>query len=206
MLCAPETMVFTHTPSLLFRPTHMFTAGSGCASRGRCARARSRQNASRRSVCRRAEIARRTACAWRIRIITKTYTAHTVVYICCLFVYEYFCTMICAIRGSGFSSGTTACFVFFLSFSIFSMSSLFPLFSFLSISRRTDLFGHWQTDPWTPAAATGDGRVPKNERGNVDLWYEIMRCYLAQRAPGILCFHNGDLPLIPPHCSPTNNR
>ena len=33
----------------------------------------------------------------------------------------------------------------------------------------TDLYGYWQTDPWTPGEAQ-DGLVPKNDRGNVDLW------------------------------------
>ena len=30
------------------------------------------------------------------------------------------------------------------------------------------LYGHWQTLPWAPEPAT-DGRVPKNERGQVDV-------------------------------------
>ncbi|KAI5055855.1 hypothetical protein GOP47_0029376 [Adiantum capillus-veneris] len=35
----------------------------------------------------------------------------------------------------------------------------------------TALFGKWQTEPWHPPAAV-DGIVPKNERGNVELWSE----------------------------------
>jgi len=31
------------------------------------------------------------------------------------------------------------------------------------------LYGEWQTEPWTPPAAVG-GLVPKNDRGNVDLY------------------------------------
>lgn len=31
----------------------------------------------------------------------------------------------------------------------------------------TALYGHWQTEPWEPPAAEG-GRVPRNERGNVE--------------------------------------
>lgn len=30
------------------------------------------------------------------------------------------------------------------------------------------LYGHWQTEPWQPPAAAG-GRVPRNERGNVEV-------------------------------------
>lgn len=30
------------------------------------------------------------------------------------------------------------------------------------------LYGYWQTDPWVPPAAV-DGKVPKNERGNVEV-------------------------------------
>jgi xeroderma pigmentosum group C-complementing protein len=32
-----------------------------------------------------------------------------------------------------------------------------------------ELFGKWQTHPWTPPKAI-DGMVPKNDRGNVELW------------------------------------
>lgn len=32
----------------------------------------------------------------------------------------------------------------------------------------TDLYGLWQTRPWAPPAAV-DGRVPRNERGNVEV-------------------------------------
>eukprot|EP00250_Pteridium_aquilinum_P013717 c21528_g1_i1 orf=98-3352(+) len=35
----------------------------------------------------------------------------------------------------------------------------------------TALFGKWQTEPWHPPPAVG-GIVPKNERGNVELWSE----------------------------------
>ncbi|MCO5601952.1 hypothetical protein L7F22_056078 [Adiantum nelumboides] len=35
----------------------------------------------------------------------------------------------------------------------------------------TALFGKWQTEPWHPPPAV-DGIVPKNERGNVELWSE----------------------------------
>ncbi|MCO5614090.1 hypothetical protein L7F22_068371 [Adiantum nelumboides] len=35
----------------------------------------------------------------------------------------------------------------------------------------TALFGKWQTEPWHPPPAD-DGIVPKNERGNVELWSE----------------------------------
>ena len=33
---------------------------------------------------------------------------------------------------------------------------------------QTELFGLWQTEPWTPPAAQ-NGIVPKNERGNVEV-------------------------------------
>jgi xeroderma pigmentosum group C-complementing protein len=32
----------------------------------------------------------------------------------------------------------------------------------------TSLYGFWQTEPWEPPAAA-DGRVPRNERGNVEV-------------------------------------
>ena len=32
----------------------------------------------------------------------------------------------------------------------------------------TALYGFWQTEPWQPPAASG-GRVPRNERGNVEV-------------------------------------
>eukprot|EP00475_Leptophrys_vorax_P022033 TRINITY_DN2997_c0_g2_i1.p1 TRINITY_DN2997_c0_g2~~TRINITY_DN2997_c0_g2_i1.p1 ORF type:complete len:460 (+),score=120.00 TRINITY_DN2997_c0_g2_i1:614-1993(+) len=35
--------------------------------------------------------------------------------------------------------------------------------------KEAELFGIWQTNPWSPPAAE-NGIVPKNERGNVDLW------------------------------------
>ncbi|KAH7423576.1 hypothetical protein KP509_12G062000 [Ceratopteris richardii] len=38
-------------------------------------------------------------------------------------------------------------------------------------SNTTALFGRWQTEPWQPPRAT-NGIVPKNERGNVELWSE----------------------------------
>ncbi|GBG69118.1 hypothetical protein CBR_g3816 [Chara braunii] len=37
--------------------------------------------------------------------------------------------------------------------------------------KTVGLFGQWQTDEWTPPAAK-DGKVPKNERGQVDVWSE----------------------------------
>lgn len=36
---------------------------------------------------------------------------------------------------------------------------------------KTLLYGIWQTDEWHPSAAS-NGKVPKNERGHVDLWNE----------------------------------
>lgn len=38
-------------------------------------------------------------------------------------------------------------------------------------SPNTALFGKWQTEPWHPPPAIG-GIVPKNERGNVEVWSE----------------------------------
>eukprot|EP01083_Nonionella_stella_P071223 191196_1 len=38
-----------------------------------------------------------------------------------------------------------------------------------SKQEMTELFGKWQTDPWTPPRAV-DGKVPKNIHGQVDLW------------------------------------
>ena len=35
---------------------------------------------------------------------------------------------------------------------------------------RSELYGIWQTEAWMPAAAAGDGLVPKNARGHVDVW------------------------------------
>lgn len=33
---------------------------------------------------------------------------------------------------------------------------------------HTSLYGIWQTKPWVPPAAAG-GKVPRNERGNVEV-------------------------------------
>lgn len=40
-----------------------------------------------------------------------------------------------------------------------------------SLEEELRLFGEWQTDPWIPPKAEF-GIVPRNERGNVDLWTE----------------------------------
>jgi xeroderma pigmentosum group C-complementing protein len=37
--------------------------------------------------------------------------------------------------------------------------------------KMTELYGKWQTNPWQPPCAV-DGKVPKNERGQVDVWSE----------------------------------
>lgn len=45
--------------------------------------------------------------------------------------------------------------------------------SHLSSGANCELYGEWQTEDYTPPVAS-DGIVPKNERGQVDLWHERM--------------------------------
>jgi hypothetical protein len=45
--------------------------------------------------------------------------------------------------------------------------------SHLSSGANCELYGEWQTEDYVPPVAK-DGKVPKNERGQVDLWHERM--------------------------------
>ena len=41
-----------------------------------------------------------------------------------------------------------------------------------------DLYGYWQTDEWDPGEVV-DGKVPRNEFGNVDL-FKPCKCFVCQ--------------------------
>ncbi|KAL3083116.1 hypothetical protein niasHS_010918 [Heterodera schachtii] len=63
-----------------------------------------------------------------------------------------------------------------------------------------DLFGYWQTEPYVPAEVTADGRIPRNEFGNIYMYKAEMlpKGCVHLRLPGVyLIARRMDLEAVP---------